>query len=92
MGYEISIWDTVPYIDMVIYHIDHPGYRYGSWGNEMGDDSIDTVIFRIDMGYLVTLDPPAGLPSRATRKHSTSWVYGREGATCIARHATECTL
>jgi len=28
---------------------------YGIWANDMGDDSIDTVILRIDMGYLVTL-------------------------------------
>jgi hypothetical protein len=31
------------------------GYRYGTWANDMGDDSIDTVISHIDMGYLVTL-------------------------------------
>ena len=33
----------------------HPGYRYGIWDIDMGDDSIDTVILDIDMGYLVTL-------------------------------------
>ena len=29
---------------------DHPGYRYGIWADNMGDDSIDTVISHIDMG------------------------------------------
>jgi hypothetical protein len=43
MGYGISIWDT--------------GYRYGIWANDMGDDSIDTVILHIDMGFLVTVPP-----------------------------------
>ena len=33
----------------------HPGCRYGIQTNDMGDDSIDMVISRIDMGYLVTL-------------------------------------
>jgi len=37
----VSIWDV--------------GYRYGIWANDMGDDRIDVVILRIDMGYLVTL-------------------------------------
>jgi len=37
------------------YRHSHPGYRYGIWANDMGDDSIDTVILNIDMGYLVTL-------------------------------------
>ena len=31
-------------------------YRYRTWANDMGDDSIDMVILHIDMGYLVTLD------------------------------------
>ena len=35
------------------------GYRYGIWDIDMGDDNVDTVIFDIDMGYLVTcLAPP----------------------------------
>jgi len=37
------------------YRCGHPGYRYGIWGIDMGDDSIDTVILDMDMGYLVTL-------------------------------------
>ena len=37
------------------YRYGHPGYRYGIWANDMGDDSIDTVILYIDVGYLVTL-------------------------------------
>ena len=47
MGYELSIWDMV-------YRFGHPGYRCGIWANDVGDDSIDTVILRIDVGYLVT--------------------------------------
>jgi hypothetical protein len=32
-------------------------HRYGIWAtrNDMGDDSIDTFISHIDMGYLLTL-------------------------------------
>jgi hypothetical protein len=37
-----------------------PGYRYGIWDDDMGDDSIDTVIIHIDMGYLVTLRTSLG--------------------------------
>jgi len=33
-------------------------YRLGIWANDMADDSIDTVISHIDMGYLVTLPGP----------------------------------
>ena len=39
LGYGISTW----------------GHRYETWANDMGDDSIDSVIGRIDMGYSVTL-------------------------------------
>jgi hypothetical protein len=39
LGYGISTW----------------GHRYETWANDMGDDSIDNVIGRIDMGYSVTL-------------------------------------
>jgi hypothetical protein len=31
------------------------GYQYGVRANDMGDDSIDTIICHIDTGYLVTL-------------------------------------
>ena len=37
------------------YRYGHPGYRYGIRANDMADDSIDTVISHINMGYLVTL-------------------------------------
>ena len=42
---------------MVIYHIDTVilDIDMGDEANDMGDDSIDTVISRIDMRYLVTL-------------------------------------
>ena len=55
MGIDIEyrIWD----IDMVT-HTGHPGYRYGIWDIDMGDDSIDSVVLDIDMGYLVTLHRP----------------------------------
>jgi hypothetical protein len=39
------------------YRYGHPGYRYGIRADDMGDDSIDTVICRIHPGYLVTLGP-----------------------------------
>ena len=51
----MSISDTVCQYDYLPYRYGHPGDRYGRWGNDMGDDSIDTVISHIDMGYLVTL-------------------------------------
>ena len=60
MGYRISIWDTVYRCGYLPYRHGHPGYRYGIWANDMGDESIDTVILRIDMGYLVTLALPQG--------------------------------
>jgi hypothetical protein len=45
------------YIDMVIYHIDMVilDIDVGDKANDMGDDNIDTVIYHIEMGYLVTL-------------------------------------
>jgi len=57
MGYGISIWDTGYRYDCLPYRHGHPGYRYGIWAKDMGDDSIDMVISHIDMGYLVTLLP-----------------------------------
>jgi len=36
----------------------HPGYRYGIWANDLGEDRINTVILDIHMGYLVTLLTP----------------------------------
>jgi hypothetical protein len=38
---------------MIIYHIDMVILDI-----DMGDDSIDTVISHIDVGYIVTLEPP----------------------------------
>jgi len=52
MEYGVSI------LDMVYRYGHHPGYRYGTWADDMRDDSIDVVISHVDMGYLVTLDPP----------------------------------
>jgi len=46
------------------------GSRYGIWANDMGDDSIDMVILRIDMGYVVTLLP--GPASEATPRPSSA--------------------
>jgi len=45
---------------MIIYHIDMVilDIDMGDEANDMGDDGIDTVISRIDMGYLVTLPLP----------------------------------
>jgi len=42
---------------MIIYHIDVVilDIDMGDEANDMGDDSIDTVISHIDMGYFVTL-------------------------------------
>jgi hypothetical protein len=55
MGYGFSIWYTVYRYVYLPYRYGHPGYRYGISADDMGDDSIDTVILDIDMGYLVTL-------------------------------------
>jgi len=55
MGYGLSIWDTVYRFGYLPYGYGHPGYRYGVWANDMGDDSIDLVILEIDMEYLATL-------------------------------------
>jgi len=50
----LSIWNVVHQYDYLPYRYGHPGYRYGIWGNHLGDDSIDMVILHIEMGYLVT--------------------------------------
>jgi hypothetical protein len=74
MGDGTSIRVTVyPYGDLP-YRYGHPGYRYGIWANDMGDDSIDTVIFHIDMGYLVSLVEPA--------RHTTLLRSRNEGLQC----------
>jgi len=58
MGYGLPIWDTGCRYSYLPYRYSHPGYRYGIWANDMGDDTmIDVVISHIDMGYLVTLTP-----------------------------------
>jgi hypothetical protein len=54
MGYGLSIWNTVYRYNNLPYGYGHPGYRYGIWSNDMGDDIIDMVILHIDMGYRVT--------------------------------------
>jgi hypothetical protein len=51
MGYEISISDPVHQYGYLPYRYGHPGYRYGIWANDVGDDSIDTVILDVGMGY-----------------------------------------
>jgi hypothetical protein len=58
---------------------------YGIWANDIGDDSIDTVILHIDMGYLVTLPArpptqttvallPHTLRTRRVRSGGTHWI------------------
>jgi len=83
MGYGIDMGIHPP------YRYGHPGYRYGIWANETGDDGIATVILDIDMGYLVTLvlvlnDPRARCPVGALEYHTindipviSSTLYGR---------------
>jgi hypothetical protein len=53
--YGSSMWDMVYRYGYVPYQYGHPGYRYGIWANDVEDDSIDTVISHIDMGYHVRL-------------------------------------
>jgi hypothetical protein len=48
-GHRCGRWQYLP------YRFGHLGYRYGIGANDMGNKSIDTVISRIDMRYLVTL-------------------------------------
>jgi hypothetical protein len=67
MGYGISILSFR-------YRYGHPGYRYGIWANDMGDDSIDMVILDMDIGYLVTLPG-----SRTTTHHHDVDVTFRGG-------------
>jgi hypothetical protein len=55
MGHVLSIWAMTYRYGYLPYRYGHPGYRFGIWANDMGDDSIVTVISHIDMGYLVTL-------------------------------------
>jgi hypothetical protein len=62
MGYVLSIWDMGYRYGYLPYRHGQPGYRYGIWANDMGDDSIDMVILHIDMGYLVTLLSKPPLP------------------------------
>ena len=47
MGHEISIWAIVYRYGHPPYRYGHPGYRYEIWANDMGDDSIHTVISHI---------------------------------------------
>jgi hypothetical protein len=74
-------------IDMVIYHIDMVilDIDMRDEANDVGDDSIDTVISHIDMGYLVTLHPTeaaSGVEHGQERVHSDE--HGRaERAHCI---------
>jgi hypothetical protein len=49
---EIDVGDRYGRSDM---RYGHPRYRYEIWSDDMGDDSIDSVILRIDMGCLVAL-------------------------------------
>jgi hypothetical protein len=44
----ISIWSFT-------YRDGRAGYRYGIWDIDMGDDSIDTVILDVDMGYGISI-------------------------------------
>jgi hypothetical protein len=55
IGNGLSIWDMVHRYGHLPYRCGHPGYRYETWANDMGVDSIDTVVSQINMGYLVTL-------------------------------------
>jgi len=61
------------------YGYDHPGYRYGIWDIDMGDDSIDIVIRDIDVGYFVTVNGPTFFrpgPGHLVRSStSPMWVH-----------------
>jgi hypothetical protein len=59
---------------MVIYHIDKVilDIDLGDEANDMGDDSINTVISLIDMGYLVTVGPPRNPPPAIAQVHSVT--------------------
>jgi len=48
MGYVLSIWDMVYRYCYLPHRYGHPGCRYGIWVDDMGDDSIDTLISHID--------------------------------------------
>ena len=55
MEYGLSIWDMMYRYDYLPYRYGYPGCQYGIWANNMGGDSIDTVISHIDMGHILTL-------------------------------------
>jgi len=68
MGYQCWTW----YIDMVSYHIDMVGNRYGIWADDMGDGvSIWSSLISIWPGYSVTLmhgRPCQAPPTRVTHR------------------------
>jgi len=71
MGYTgISIWDTVYAYGHLSCRYGHPGYRYEIWVDDLGDDSIDIVILRIDMGYFATLLSPTLTAAATSRWYS----------------------
>jgi hypothetical protein len=74
MGCGISIWDTAYRYGNPPCRYGHRGQRYGTWANDMGDDSIDMIILDIDMGYLVTLNLPK------TRRDRTSALWATTNA------------
>jgi len=51
--HPISIWEIE--LGDPPHRYGHPGYGCEIWADDVGEDSIDTVILDIDMGYLVTL-------------------------------------
>jgi len=55
---------------------DRCGYRYGIWANDMGDDLIDMVILRIDIGYFVKLYSMTLLPRWPARTCRCPTAYG----------------
>jgi hypothetical protein len=63
---------------MVILDID-----MGDEANDMGDDSIDTVISHIDMGYLVTLGQGRGRRVSWRAAVARSWAVQRQGLTLV---------
>jgi hypothetical protein len=86
MEYGSSTWDMVYRFGYLPYRYGHPGYRYRIWSNDMGDDSIDSVIFHIDMGYLVSLGPGRGKEGgECELVHCQTWEVEDEAASVHRR-------
>jgi hypothetical protein len=61
MGYRCGLWviditcDMADRYGFLPYPYGHPGYQYGIWAHDFGNESIDMVILDIDMEYVLLI-------------------------------------